>query len=104
MRADLANHFGISNPTLAATCATSLSPRPERFTMMSCVLAHLRRAHHDFGDGVGAFQRGDDAFQPREFHEGFERLVVGGVGVFDAALRRAARRVPGRRRRNRVRR
>src|ERR1035437_1430974 len=28
-------HFGISSFTFAATCATSLSPRPERFTMMS---------------------------------------------------------------------
>ena len=37
------------------------------------------------GDGVRAFERGDDAFQPREFHEGFERFVVGGVGVFHAA-------------------
>jgi len=34
---------------------------------------------------VGAFQRGDDTFKPREFHEGFKRLVVGGVGVFGAA-------------------
>jgi len=31
------------------------------------------------------FPARDDAFQPREFHEGGERLVVGGVGVFGAA-------------------
>src|SRR5580700_548842 len=31
----VAFHFGICNPTLATTCCTSLSPRPERFTMMS---------------------------------------------------------------------
>jgi hypothetical protein len=34
---------------------------------------------------VGAFERGDDAFRVGEFLEGGERLVVGGVGVFDAA-------------------
>jgi hypothetical protein len=28
-------YFGISNFTFAATCATSLSPRPERFMMRS---------------------------------------------------------------------
>ena len=43
------------------------------------VLRHFRRAHHHFGDGVRAFERWDDAFEPREFHERFERLVVGGV-------------------------
>src|SRR5437660_3144056 len=37
--AKLANHCGICNPTFAATCATSLSPRPERFTMMNLSLA-----------------------------------------------------------------
>ncbi len=47
--------------------------------------AAARGAMH-FGHGVGAFERGDDAFQPREFHERLERLVVGGVGVFDAFL------------------
>ena len=54
--------------------------------MMIWSLARARRAADDFGDGVGAFERGDDAFQPRQLHERFERLVVGGVGVFDALL------------------
>src|SRR5436190_18323624 len=31
----LLNHLGTCKPTFAATCATSLSPRPERFTMTS---------------------------------------------------------------------
>jgi hypothetical protein len=52
--------------------------------MMSASLLILRRADDALGDGVRAFERGDDAFQPREFHERFERLVVGGVGVFHA--------------------
>jgi hypothetical protein len=50
------------------------------------ILAELGRALDGFGDGVGAFEGGDDAFESREAHEGVERLVVGGVGVFHAAL------------------
>src|SRR5207245_2518204 len=49
-------------------------------------LAHLRRASDDFRDGVRAFECGDDAFQTRQCLKRFERLVVGGVGVFHAAL------------------
>ena len=71
-------HFDIFNPTLSATCVTSLSPRPDRFTMMIWCF-HPGRALHDLGHGVGAFQRGDDAFQPRQFHEGFQGCVVFGT-------------------------
>jgi len=48
------------------------------------VLGHFRRANDAFGDRVCAFERGDDAFEAREFHEGFQRFFVGGVGVFGA--------------------
>src|SRR5438105_12453626 len=41
--AKLANHCGICNPTFAATCATSLSPRPERFTTLNLQLPTLQR-------------------------------------------------------------
>ena len=33
---------------------------------------------------MGAFERGDDAFEPGQFHERFKRLLIGGVGVLHA--------------------
>ena len=36
-------------------------------------------------DGVRGFERGDDAFELRDGLEGFERLVVRGGDVLDAA-------------------
>src|ERR1035441_7574036 len=41
------------------------------------------RATNNFRDGVGTLKGGDDALQAREFGERVERLVVGGIGVFD---------------------
>ena len=44
--------------------------------------AQLGGAFYTFGDGVGGFQRGDDAFEMCELAEGVEGLlVVGGDGV-----------------------
>jgi len=46
----------------------------------------LGSAFDDFGDCVGGFEGGDDAFEAAECHEGTERFGIGGEGVFDAAL------------------
>jgi len=46
------------------------------------VLGQGGGAAHDFGNGVGAFQRRDDPLQAGQFAERLERLLVGGVGVF----------------------
>ena len=46
--------------------------------------AHLARQKQGVGDGVGRFERGDDAFEAGEEAEGFERLGVGGRDVLDA--------------------
>src|SRR5665213_3306880 len=49
------------------------------------VFAHFRRAHHALGDGVRAFERGNNSFESRQFHERFERFFIRRVGVFHAA-------------------
>ena len=45
-----------------------------------------RSALDQAGDGVGGFERGDDAFGAREETRGFERGGVGDGGVFGAAF------------------
>ncbi|MFM1944508.1 MAG: hypothetical protein RI897_3490 [Verrucomicrobiota bacterium] len=50
------------------------------------VLGHGGGAFDDFGDGVGGFEGGDDAFELGEFEEGLDGVGVGGVGVFSAVL------------------
>lgn len=47
--------------------------------------AHVAGDFRDVGEGVGAFEGGDDAFGVGEFAEGGEGFVVGGVDVFGAA-------------------
>ena len=76
----------ISSPNAAAAVNTSLSPRPERQTTMILSLRHLRRDAHHMGDRMRGLQRGDDAFELAEQHEGFKRLFVGGREIFHAAL------------------
>ncbi len=50
------------------------------------VFGHGGGAFDDFGDGVGGFEGGDDAFELGEAEEGVEGIGVGGVGVFRAVL------------------
>jgi len=44
-----------------------------------------RREAEAFGDGVGAFERGDDALSAREAQGGVESFGVGGGGIFARA-------------------
>ena len=97
-------HFGIFNFNFAATCATSLSPRPDRLTMMSSSLPIFGARSMHGGDGVGGFQRGNDAFQPRQFHEGVQRFRHRWRSCIRRGFCRATRRAPARRPRNPVRR
>src|SRR5215471_3034501 len=50
------------------------------------ILLHLRRNAGDMRDGVRGFERGDDALELRQQHEGVERVPVRGGEVLHAAL------------------
>src|ERR1051325_2337144 len=50
------------------------------------VLGEGWRKVNDFGDGMGALEGRNDAFEAGELHERFESLVVGCVSVLDAVL------------------
>ena len=61
---------------LVPTMPTSLSPRPERFTTTTVVRGQLALEAHDLGQGVGALQGREDAFDSREQPEGVQHLLV----------------------------
>ena len=63
----------------------SLSPRPEMLTIRMSRGAERGREADAFGDGVRAFERGDDAFGARETERGVEGFGIGGGGVLGAA-------------------
>ena len=62
-----------------------MSPRPERQTTIDVVLRLACGELHRLGDGVRAFQRGQDAFAAGQRVERGQRVVVAAVGVRDAA-------------------
>jgi hypothetical protein len=49
------------------------------------VALHVRRELGGLGEGVAAFQGGEDAFELRDLLEGFERFIVSDAEVLDPA-------------------
>ena len=73
-------------PSLSfATVSTSLSPRPDRFTMINPSFAKLFRQLHGVGDGVRGLQRGNDSLASREQIECLQRFGVIGRDVLGAS-------------------
>ena len=46
----------------------------------------MRRTLDDLRNGMGGLECGDDTLKLRDFEKGFERFIIGGVGVFSAFL------------------
>ena len=69
----------------AATCGTSLSPRPDRFATRRLSLGKFRRELRHVGQRMRGFERRNDALELAQKMEGLERLVVGRRDIFRAA-------------------
>jgi len=84
---DWLSSFTVSNlnPQLFGHGEDVLVPATAQIREDDRVLVHLLRALRDRRNGVRRLQRGNDPLGPAQQLEGFERLVVGDGGVFDAA-------------------
>ena len=76
----LDRRVGAAHPRISIIWATSLSPRPDRFTR-TVDPASAARSRLDPGQRVGRLERRDDALGPAEELEGVDHLGVGDLLV-----------------------